>query len=65
MNEICEIKDKMVSLSFALNCHIFADIVGNHQRSPGHILRNCLGHTHESGFLKYKKRSSGQRLMLN
>ena len=34
LNEICEMKvNKIASLSFAWNCHTFADIIGDHQRS--------------------------------
>lgn len=64
MNEISEIKDKMVSLSFALNCHLFADVIGNHQRPLGHFLGNRLGYNHESEFLKFKEKITGQRLVI-
>lgn len=64
MSEICEIKDKMVSLSFALNCNLFADIIGNHQRRLGHFLKNWLGYNHESEFLKFKEKVTGQRLVI-
>lgn len=34
VNEIYEMKvNKIGSLSFALNCHMFAGIIGDHQRS--------------------------------
>lgn len=46
---------EIILLSFALNCHMFADIIGDHQRSIGHILRNWLGYAHEGGFRKYRK----------
>lgn len=66
MNEISEMKaNKIVSLSLALNLHMFADIIGDHQRSLGHILRNWLGYPYEMGtFLKYRKRLLGQSLVL-
>lgn len=64
MSEISEIQDKMVSLAFALNCHLFADIIGNHQRPLGHFLRTWLGYNHESEFQKFKEKITGQRLVI-
>lgn len=61
MNKTCEKKvNKKILLFFALNCQVFADIIGDYQSSLGHIWETGWGKPVSVGFWHTQKHYQGR-----